>query len=479
MVSLKDLVRTLGKRKWVVLLAIVLIEVLAVSSSLLEAPRYEASIKILVGQRGDVNPTIAPSVLDLQQLTLTMTQAVDSLPVAKAVTKRLNLSMTPEKLLANLDSEALEENDTQTQFIEVTYTDSDPQRAQRVVNAIGEAFSEQVSKVSRSTSAVTATVWESATVPEVPISPHPVRRSLLGLLIGVMLGVGLAFVFEIFDDSWRSPEEAEQISGVLTLGVIPASGLGRSKKGGRDQVARLQDRAKKGQAQSEDSSNWLVTISDPSGAASEAYRSLRTNLLYSIADDPPDKVILLAGPSSRIGKSTTCANLGVVLAQADRSTLIVDCDLRKPVLHKIFGLRNAYGLMNVLAGEREPEEAWQEPVEGLRVLTAGPPPPHPAEVLISRPFTQLIEQMRPKFDYVLLDAPPTQLVSDPTILARQADGVLLLFDAQNTRKGSVRQAMRSLEAVGANFLGTIMTNVDYARVDRPYRQYGASAYEEF
>jgi capsular polysaccharide biosynthesis protein len=88
-------------------LAIVLIEVLAVSSSLLEAPRYEASIKILVGQRGDVNPTIAPSVLDLQQLTLTMTQAVDSLPVAKAVTKRLNLSMTPEKLLANLDSEAL------------------------------------------------------------------------------------------------------------------------------------------------------------------------------------------------------------------------------------------------------------------------------------------------------------------------------------------------------------------------------------
>jgi Mrp family chromosome partitioning ATPase len=90
-----------------------------------------------------------------------------------------------------------------------------------------------------------------------------------------------------------------------------------------------------------------------------------------------------------------------------------------------------------------------------------------------------MEQMRPKFDYVILDAPPMQLVSDPTILARQADGVLLLFDAQNTRKGSVRQAMRSLEAVGANFLGTIMTNVDYARVDRPYRQYGASAYEEF
>lgn len=461
--------RTLKKRIWVVLLAIVLIEALAVSSSLLEAPRYEASIKILVGQRSDVNPTIAPSVLDLQQLTLTMAQAVNTRPVAEAATRRLNLSMTPENLLANLDSEALEE----TQFIEVTYTDSDPQRAQRVVNAIGEAFSEQVSKVSLSANAVTATVWERATVPEVPISPDPVRRAFLGLLIGVILGVGLAFVLEILDDSWRSPEEAEQISGVLTLGVIPALGLQRGKKGGSAQMTRLL-----GRSQSEDSSDWLVTISDPSGAASEAYRSLRTNLFYSIADDPPNKVILLAGPSSRMGKSTTCANLGVVLAQADRSTLIVDCDLRNPVLHKVFGLGNSYGLMNVLAGERKPEEVWQEPVEGLRVLTAGPLPPHPAEVLTSQPLTRFLEQIRPKFDYVLLDAPPTQLVSDPTILAPQVDGVLLLLDAQSTRKGSVRQAIRGLEAVGANVLGTVMTNVHYARVDRNYRHYDAYTHKE-
>jgi capsular polysaccharide biosynthesis protein len=205
LVSLKDLVRTLRKRIWVVLLAIVLIEALAVSSSLLQEPRYEASIQILVGQRSDVNPTFALSVLDLQQLTLTMSQAVNTRPVAEAVTRRLNLSMTPEDLLANLDSEALEE----TQFIEVTYRDSDPQRAERVVNAIGEAFSEQVSNVSLSANAVTATVWERATVPEEPISPNPVRRAFLGLLIGVMLGVGLAFVLETLDDSWRSPEEAE------------------------------------------------------------------------------------------------------------------------------------------------------------------------------------------------------------------------------------------------------------------------------
>jgi receptor protein-tyrosine kinase len=472
--SLKDLVRTLRKRIWIVLLAIVLIEGLAVTRSLMEEPTYEASIKILIGQRSDVNPTMAPSVLDLQQLTLTMAQAITTRPIAEAATKRLNISMSPETVLANLSAEALEE----TQFIEVTYTDSNPQSAQLVVNAVGEAFSEQVSRVSLSTNAVAATVWERATVPVVPISPHPVRSAFWGLVIGAMLGVGLAFVLEILDDSWRSPEEAEQISGVLTLGVIPAFAPQRGKKGGSNQMARLLGRATRRQAQSEDSSDWLVTISDPAGAASEAYRSLRTNLFYSIADDPPNKVILLAGPSSRTGKSITCANLGVVLAQADRSTLIVDCDLRKPVLHKIFGLGNAYGLMNVLAGERNPEGVWQEPVEGLRVLTAGPLPPHPAEVLTSQPFARFLEHIRPQFDYVLLDAPPTQLVSDPTILAPQVDGVLLLFDAQSTRKGSVRQATHGLEAVGANVLGTVMTNVHSARVDSDYRHLDAYARKE-
>ena len=243
-------------------------------------------------------------------------------------------------------------------------------------------------------------------------------------------------------------------------------------------MTRLLGRSKSRQAQSEGSSDWLVTISDPSGEASEAYRSLRTNLFYSIADDPPNKVILLAGPSSRMGKSTTCADLGVVLAQADKSTLIVDCDLRKPVLHKIFGLSNAYGLMDVLAGEQEPEEVWQVPVEGLCVLPAGPKPPNPAEVLASEHFARFLEQIRPKFDYVLLDAPPTQLVSDPTILAPQVDGVLLLFDAQSTRKGSVRQAMRGLEAVGANVLGTVMTNVHYARVDRHYPHYDVYTHKD-
>jgi receptor protein-tyrosine kinase len=158
-----------------------------------------------------------------------------------------------------------------------------------------------------------------------------------------------------------------------------------------------------------------------------------------------------------------------VLAQADKRTLIVDCDLRRPVIHKVFDLRNIDGLTNVLTGERELPEVWREPLKNLTVLTVGPIPLNPAEVLGSRRFSQFLDRVRREFDYVLLDAPPTHLVSDPMVLASQGDGVLLVLDAQNTGKGAVRKSLRSLEAVGANILGTVMNNQEGSNVGGYYR----------
>lgn len=202
----------------------------------------------------------------------------------------------------------------------------------------------------------------------------------------------------------------------------------------------------------------LVTLADSTNEASEAYRTLRTNLIYSSVDTPP-KVIVLTSPGPGEGKSTSCANLGVVLSQAGKSVLIVDCDFRKPVMHKFFGLRNLAGLVDVLVGERTVQEVAKEPVEGLSLIPVGPVPPNPSELLGTQRFATFVSDVRPQFDYVLVDAPPLGVVTDPAILASQSDGVLLVLDAQNTRKASVRQAMRSLEAVGANVLGTVMNNV--------------------
>lgn len=224
--SLRGPAQIIWKRLWIIALVAVLFTGTAVGLSLSQTPQYEASTKILVGQEQGIadNPGNA---LGLQQLTQTMAEAAGSRPVAEAVIQRLGLQMSPNSLLGGLNVEPIPE----TQFIQVSYRGSDPDTAQRIANTVGEVFSEQISEVSPS--AITATVWEEATVPFAPVSPNPVRNGLLALVIGSMLGVGLAFLLEYLDDSWQSSEEAEQISGVPTFGVIPEFKALKGKKRGK------------------------------------------------------------------------------------------------------------------------------------------------------------------------------------------------------------------------------------------------------
>ena len=230
---------------------------------------------------------------------------------------------------------------------------------------------------------------------------------------------------------------------------------------------RLQRQAQKGKVGT--LSKSLVTVLDPAGGASEAYRSLRTGLLYAAVDAPPT-VILITSPGSEDGKSTTCANLAVVLAQADKQTLVIDGDLREPSLHKFFEVPNVSGVVDVLAGEHELLEVCKEPIPGLHILSAGPIPPNPAELLSSGRFSELVGQARRLFDYVLIDSSPMGLISDPMIIATRADGVLLVLDSGGTSKSSLRKAVRNLEAVGASVLGTVMNKAP--KVETGHYGYG-------
>ena len=222
-----------------------------------------------------------------------------------------------------------------------------------------------------------------------------------------------------------------------------------------------------------DLSEGLVSILEPMGVAAEAYRTLRTNLLYAFVDDSP-RTIVFTSPAPKEGKSTSCANLGVTLAQADKSTLIIDCDLRRPNVHHIFGLRNFRGLVDVIVGKDVLQEVSKEPLPKLKVLTSGHLPPNPAELLGSRRFAELLSKASEEFEYVLLDAPPVGMVSDPIILATQADGVLLVVNAQNTKKGALQQSLRSLKAVDANILGTVLNSIEASRGS--YHGYGSYTY---
>jgi capsular exopolysaccharide synthesis family protein len=188
-------------------------------------------------------------------------------------------------------------------------------------------------------------------------------------------------------------------------------------------------------------------------------KAKRNSLLYSLVDAPP-KAIVITSPGPGEGKSTTCANLGVVLAQAGKRTLVVDCDLRKPKVHQLFGIRNMEGMVNVLVGELSLEQVARDvAVPDLKVVTSGPIPPNPSELLGFRRFSELLDHARQDFDYLLLDTPPVERVSDANILAGQVDGTLLVFNARNTRKAAVRHTVHSLQSVGANVLGTVMNSV--------------------
>src|SRR5215211_4272729 len=228
-----------------------------------------------------------------------------------------------------------------------------------------------------------------------------------------------------------------------------------------------------GEITNDDLSGRLVTVEDPAGIASEGYRALRTRLFHILADLPP-QAIMLTSASPKEGTSTTCANLGVALAQANRSTLLIDCDLRNPVLHKIFGLRNIRGLVDVLVGAYDLQAVLQEPFPNLQVATAGPVPHNPSELLSSERFAELVNQVRQRFDYllidsshVLMDSPPLGPLADPVIFATQVegviDGVLLVLDAQSTDKETLQRAVRTLETAGANILGTIVNNVKVSK----------------
>ena len=220
-----------------------------------------------------------------------------------------------------------------------------------------------------------------------------------------------------------------------------------------------------GEITNDDLSGRLVTVEDPAGIASEGYRALRTRLFYILADLPP-QVIMLTSASPKEGTSTTCANLGVALAQANRSTLLIDCDLRNPVLHKIFGLSNIRGLVDALVGAHDLQAVLEEPFPNLQVAIAGPVPHNPSELLSSERFAELVNQVRQRFDYLLIDSSHVLMdssslgaLADPVVLATQVDEVLLVLNAQSTDKETLQRAVHTLETGGANILGTIVNNV--------------------
>ena len=291
------------------------------------------------------------------------------------------------------------------------------------------------------------TVIEPAQVPAREVSPRTVMNVLLATMVGLILAVGAAFLLEYLDDTIKSSDDV-----VAMLELTPLGAITRIRGAGYE--------------------NKLVAARSPRSPNSEAYRTLRTNIQFSTLDQPA-RTLLVTSPDSAEGKSITCANLAVTMAQAGLKTVLVDSDLRRPVQHKLFGLSNQNGLANALLQEGQPSldgylQATE--VENLQVLTSGPIPPNPSELLGSRRMRSLVERLGEDNDVLIFDSPSILAVTDATVLATQVDGVLLVTDAGHTRRDIATRARDTLCNVGANILGVVVNRLS-ARTSGYYHYY--------
>ena len=211
----------------------------------------------------------------------------------------------------------------------------------------------------------------------------------------------------------------------------------------------------------------FVVEDEPKSVAAESYRTLRTNLQYSSFDEEY-KVIVVTSSEAGEGKSTTAGNLALSLSQGDKKVALIDCDLRKPSLHKKFKVSNTRGLSDVIIGKEEITSVFQRYNENLVIVTSGKVPPNPSEMLSSKAMSALIEALRKVFDYVILDTPPVQAVTDAQILSTKADGTILVVRAQETKKDSVNNAINLLKKVKANIIGTVLNGVEVSKQNYYY-----------
>jgi capsular exopolysaccharide synthesis family protein len=323
---------------------------------------------------------------------------------------------------------------------------------------------------------------EAAETPGGPVGPNRSQTILLAFFVSLGLGIGLAYLMENMNTTVRTVEDVNRFAQLPVLGVIPVltDVLPNGKRSGIRSI-ELKAAAMK---DVNDSFELLSDVSDKPvladsmkvfSAAAEAYRMLRTSILLSTAGHPP-KTMMVTSAQPGDGKTTTVFNIALALTQLKAEVLVIDCDMRKPRIHKLMQLQKGEGLSTLLASGGDPDKfISRTPIPHLSVLPCGYVPPNPSELISSESMKELLRSLAERFDYVIIDAPPMISVSDPIILSTLVDGVILVVKSGQSKGDSVRRAWQDLSAVGARVLGVALNNLNIRKDGydyyRNYRQY--------
>lgn len=315
------------------------------------------------------------------------------------------------------------------------------------------------SKIERAEQHNSMKIIDPSQVPVAPIGPNRIRTIMIGFFISLVAGVGLAFMLEYLDNTVKTVEDVTRYTQLPALSVIPAISSRKSRMlasgNGKKKVISGMNLAEGRRTDA----HQLVTLDSRSSIA-EAYRVLRTSVLLSSVDNPPKKILITSGQPGE-GKTTTVINTAISLAQLGSSVLIVDCDLRKPSVHKVLGVDQSRGLSTYLSGKIDLVDVMQKlTIPNLWVLPCGPIPPNPSEMISSAKMKDMLRVLSESFDHIIIDSPPLLKVTDPVILSTLVDGVVLVVHGGKSTRDVVRRTRQELSIAGAKIFGVVLNNVD-------------------
>jgi len=414
--ELKTYLAILWRRKWIIVITTIVTVGLTVAGSFAITQKYKTAATLRVSATG--GPVSYGDLLYAQRLMNTYPSIITSTPFLAQLKQRLGIDDLPEITV---------EFPPESELMQIGVEGENPVGLAEVANTLADILIDENKKTKAGRSFV-ITLVDPAIMPENPSGPGKEIYIIMGVALGLMGGLGLAFLFENLDTRLHSKQQIEAASDDLTiLAQIPS-------------VKRRK-------------SATFLNGATPEG---EAFRRLRTNIL-TLGKDSGLRTILVTSPEPRDGKSTTITNLAIALAHTGRNVVVVDGDLRRPTIHTSFDLSNQNGLSSVLTQKTKLADALQDShIAGTTVLTSGPILPHPAELLGTSEMTTLLDELSQAFDFVLVDAPALLPVIDAAILAPTVDGVLLVISRGRTRQEDIRATCRQLTISKANIIGAVV-----------------------
>jgi len=415
----------------------------AIRGQILKADQHIMEISKKYGKK---HPVMIRAVGDLEILKKKRRQEIQWL--IKSIKDDYELANSNEeninKQLEDTKFEAVSLNE---KFIQYNILKRDVESNRNIYDALIKRIKEQ--GITEETQTVNIWIVEKADRPEFPSKPNKKRNILLGIIMGLFGGIGLAFFIEYLDQTVKSPDEAEERLGVPVLGMVP---LLKSKE-------EIPEKA---------------VLKSPGSAFAESYKNIRTSLLLSSAEGVP-KNMLVTSVTMEEGKSTTAVNIALAFAQSDYRVLLVDGDLRKPRIHKIFGLDNTKGFSTWLAGMTDMEIVRNGPVDNLSLVTSGPVPPNPSELLSSARVNEFIKVLNEKYDFIIFDSPPMMSVTDSLLLSKALESTIFVIRAGKTTYETVARSLKSLSDINSNMLGVVLNAADVKKSNY-YYYYGYKNY---